>query len=129
MSGAQFRVADVSLAQAAWQMIARRHLWLPGMKKSDLPPLSVKTLAAIGGAIGPYHADINGITTDGGIRGPFDIVPVKAGEVPTYPALWAHTTKEQRPISFDGDSQGVPRKGKTRKEQDVIDKKAARVWA
>ena len=123
------RVADVSLAQAAWQMIAHKHLWLPGMKKSDLPPLNVKTLTAIGGAIGPYHADINGNTADGGIRGPFDIVPVKAGEVPTYPALWAHTTKEQRSISFDGDSQGVQRKGKTKNEQEIIDTKVARVWA
>ena len=123
------RVADVSLAQAAWQMIAHKHLWLPGIKKSDLPPLNVKTLTAIGGAIGPYHADINSYTADGGIRGPFDIVPVKAGEVPTYPALWAHTTKEQRSISFDGDSQGVQRKGKTKNEQEIIDTKVARVWA
>ena len=106
VSGAQSELLTSHSHRAAWQMIAHKHLWLPGMKKSDLPTLNVKTLSAIGGAIGPYHADINGNTGDGGIRGPFDIVPVKAGEVPTYPALWAHTTKEQRSISFDGDSQG-----------------------
>ena len=123
------RVADVSLAQAAWQMSARGCLWLPGMEKSDLLSLNVKTLNEIDGQIGPYHADINGQTADGGVRGPFDIIPVKPGEVPTYPALWAHNAKEQRPISFDGDRQGVPRKGKTKAEQDLIDKKVASVWA
>jgi hypothetical protein len=123
------RVADVSLAQAAWQMIARGRCWLPSMNEADAPPILIKTIEAIGGEIGHYHADINGKTATGGIRGPFDIAAVKPGEAPTYPALWAHDTKEQRTISFAGDSQGMPRKGKTKAEQAVIDKKIASVWA
>src|SRR6476619_1819558 len=78
------RVADLSLAQAAYQLIARGRVWLPSLNEGDALPIAVKTVEGIGGEIGPYHADISGDTSDGGIRGPFDIVPIKPEEVPTY---------------------------------------------
>ena len=123
------RVADVSLAQAAWQLSAHGRLWLPGMEKEHLVLLNVQPLVDVGGAVGHYHADIGSKTPQVPLRGPFRIVQVKPGEVPTYPALWAHKAKEQRPISFDGDSQGVPLRGQTEDEQHVIDKNVARIWA
>ena len=123
------RVADLSLAQAAWQSISKGRLWLPSMSEADAPKLSIGTVESISAEIGPYHADINGKTSTGGFRGPFDIVPVKPGEVPTYPALWAHETEQQRTISFGGDSQGMPRKGQTKAEQAVIDQKLKKIWA
>ena len=99
------------------------------MNEADAPPISLKTVESIGATIGPYHADINGKTATGGIRGPFDITQVKPGEVPTYPALWAHEAEKQRAISFAGDSQGMPRKGDTKEEQEVIDQKVESIWA
>ena len=63
------RVADLSLAQAAWQSIYRERLWLPSMNESDALPIPIKSVKSIGAEIGPYHADINGKTTTGGIRG------------------------------------------------------------
>jgi hypothetical protein len=123
------RVADPSLAQAAYQLTTRGRAWLPSMNEADAPPITIKTVKAIGSEIGPYHADINGNTSDGGIRGPFDIAPLKPGEAPTYPVLWAHDAEEQRTISFAGESQGMPRKGKTKPEQVLVDQKIANVWA
>ena len=123
------RVADVSLAQAAWQLRAHGHLWLPGMGKEDRCHLDIQPLVDIGAEIGPYHADIGSKTRQDPPRGPFRIVGVKPGEVPTYPSLWAHKAAEQRPICFEADSQGVAVRGRTADEQDAMDKKLARIWA
>ena len=80
------------------------------------------------GKIGPYHADINGKQPDGSIRGPFDVEPVKSGDVPTYPVIWAHTAENQRSISFPGESQGIPRRSKSKHERPIINEKVTKVW-
>ena len=67
------RIADLSLAQTAYQLADKKRIWLPTMNKSDIVDIPLTTVAKIG-EIGPYHADINGNTLTGGIRGPFDIV-------------------------------------------------------
>jgi hypothetical protein len=121
------RIADLSLAQTAYQLADKKCLWLPTMNESETAELPITTAAAIG-EIGPIHRDINGKTPTGDIRGPFDIVPLKKNTAPTYPVLWAHNAKNERTILFDGDCEGIPRRGSTPEEQAVIDIKIASVW-
>lgn len=122
------RIADLSLAQAAYQLEKEKRIWLPTMNKSEAVDVPITTVAAIG-EIGPYHADINGRTSTGGIRGPFDVCPVKKHSVPTYPALWSHDANIERRMSFDADCEGIPRRGSTREEQSIIDVKVESVWS
>lgn len=121
------RIADLSLAQTAYQIVHKKRLWLPSMNEADAPAIAMTTVAAIG-EIGPYHADINGETQTGGIRGPFDIVSTKPGSTPTYPVLWAHDAESERTLAFPGDSQGVPKKRTSKHEQAIIKEKTASVW-
>ncbi|MDM8553472.1 hypothetical protein QUF75_01940 [Desulfococcaceae bacterium HSG7] len=121
------RIADLSLAQTAYQMINAKRLWLPTMSKSENIKIPITTVKIVG-EIGPYHADINGKTSTGGIRGPFDTVPVQMNSVPTYPILWAHKATRERTISFDADCEGIPRQGKTPQEQELVDQKLTNVW-
>jgi surface antigen len=121
------RTADLSLAQAAYQLANEKRVWLPTMNKSEVADIPITTVAEIG-EIGPYHADINGNTSTGGIRGPFDISPVKPNSAPTYPVLWSHDAKRERTMSFEADCEGIPRRGSTQKEQATVDLKVASVW-
>lgn len=121
------RIADLSLGQTAYQIANKKVIWLPTMNKSEAVSVPVTTIAAIG-KIGPYHADINGSTSTGGIRGPFDISPVKPNSAPTYPVLWSHDAASERMMSFDGDCEGIPRVGSTSTEQATVDHKVASVW-
>jgi hypothetical protein len=121
------RIADLSLAQSAYQMANEQHIWLPTMNKSEIANIPITTVAEIG-EIGPIHRDINGNTPTGGIRGPFDIVPLKPNSAPTYPVLWAHDAKNERVMSFEADCEGIPRRGSTPEEQAAIDIKVASVW-
>jgi len=122
------RIADVALAQAAYQIASEKRVWLPGMGRSEAVDLPMTTVAAIG-KIGPYHADINGLTSTGGIRGPFVVEGVKPDSAPTYPVIWSHDARSQRSMSFDGESEGLPRKGSTTKEQALVEQKVADIWA
>ena len=122
------RVADVSLAQAAYQLASKKRLWLPGMKKSGAKRIPMATVEEMG-EIGPYHMDINAETSTGGIRGPFKIVPVKPHSVPTYPVFWAHDTEREQTMLFEADCEGLSLKGRTDAEQEIIDKKVDNVAA
>ena len=51
------RIADLSLAQAAYQLAHEERIWLPTMTKSKAVEVPITTVEAIG-KIGPYHADI-----------------------------------------------------------------------
>jgi hypothetical protein len=77
------RIADLSLAQAAYQLANNKRIWFPAMQESEAVSVPVSTVHAIG-KIGPYHADINGNTPGGGIRGPFVISDVQKDTTPTY---------------------------------------------
>ena len=121
------RIADLSLAQTAYQLINKKSIWLPTMNKSEIVDIPLTTVAKIG-EIGPYHADINGNTSTGGIRGPFDIFPIKPNSVPTYPVLWSHDAESERAMSFEGDCEGFPRQGSRSGEQVVVDLKVASIW-
>jgi hypothetical protein len=51
-------------------------LWLPGIQKSQAKDLPITTISAIG-TVGPYHSDVDFISQNGSIRGPFEHVPVQ----------------------------------------------------
>ena len=121
------RIADLSLAQTAHQLTNKKSIWLPTMSKSDSVDIPLTTVANIG-EIGPYHADINGKTSTGGIRGPFDISPITPNSVPTYPVLWSHDAERERTMSFEGDSEGISRQGSTSEEQAIVDRKVENIW-
>ena len=121
------RIADLSLAQTAYQLANKKSIWLPTMDKSETVDIPLTTVAKIG-EIGPYHADINGDTSTGGIRGPFDIFPIKPNSVPTYPVLWSHDAEGERTMSFEGDSEGFPRQGSRSEEQAIVDLKVKSIW-
>ena len=97
------------------------------MDKSEIVDIPMTAVAKIG-EIGPYHADINGDTSTGGIRGPFDIFPIKPNSVPTYPVLWSHDAERERTLSFEGDSEGFPRQGSGSGEQAIVDLKVKSIW-
>jgi hypothetical protein len=116
------RIADLALGQSAYQLASKGRLWLPGMHKSAVAAIPITTVKAIG-EIGPYHADINGTTSTGGIRGPFVVSKVKPHSAATYPVLWSHDASSERTIAFEGDSEGQPRKAKKTSDRAVIDHK------
>ncbi len=121
------RIADLSLAQTAYQLAIENRIWLPTMNKSETVNIPITTVMTIG-AIGPIHRDINGAAPTGEIRGPFDISPVKPKSSPTYPVLWAHKAKNERTMLFDADCEGIPRRGATNEEQANLDLKVKSVW-
>jgi hypothetical protein len=119
------RVADVSVAQTAYQL-ENGQLWLPGeISPSPLPVARLGSLAFVG----PLHRDINGIEARGQvIRGPFDIEPIAPGEAPTYPSLWNHDAERERTLVVEPDSQGQLRQGRSTAEDTILREKAARIW-
>jgi hypothetical protein len=116
------RIADLALGQSAYQLASNGRLWLPGMPKSAAATIAITTVKAIG-EIGPYHADINGTTSTGGIRGPFVVSKVKPHSAPTYPVLWSHDANSERTMAFEGDSEGQPRKATKSSDRAVIEHK------
>ncbi len=122
------RIADLSLAQAAYQMTIANRIWLPAMQESEAVAVPVTTVQTIG-EIGPYHADINFSPSGGGIRGPFVISDIQKNSTPTYPALWKHDASRETTLMFDADSEAQPRKAKNAKEKALIDQKVAAIWA
>ena len=55
------RIADLSLAQTAYQLANEKRVWLPTMRKSDAISVGITTVEEIG-EIGPLDRDINGRT-------------------------------------------------------------------
>lgn len=121
------RIADLSLAQSAYQLGNENRAWLPTMRVAEAPSIPITTIGAIGN-IGPYHADINGTTASGGVRGPFEIEPVNPKSTPTYPVLWAHDAVRERTMAFDGDSEGITRRGRATAERRAIELKVESIW-
>ena len=122
------RISDLSLAQSAYQMAENGRIWLPATTKASAVALPMTTPGAIG-TIGPYHADIDGVTQNGGVRGPFEHVPLESNQTPTYPILWNHDAERERTMTFEADCEGRPRQAANEEEQASVDKKIALVWA
>ena len=122
------RIADMALAQTAHQLTRKGRAWLPAMAEAKAIAVPMTTVEKLG-KIGPYHADIQGDATNGGVRGPFKIVEVKKGKVPTYPSLWSHDAVRERTMAFDASEEAVSRVPKNADEKTVIDRKVTEVWA
>jgi hypothetical protein len=121
------RVADFTLAQTAYQIANAGRIWLPSRREAQAVPLPVSTVAKVG-TIGPYHMDVMGDTTTGGVRGPFKVVTITGGGVPTYPVLWHHDASRERTLAFEAESEGLPRRGETAEERATVKKKVEAVW-
>ncbi len=121
------RIKDGALAQVAYQMTDSGLIWLPGVDKKNAISLSISMVSVIG-KVGPYHSDINGNTTDGGIRGPFRIEALKTKAAPTYPVLWSHDAQRERCMEFEADSEGIIRQGKDDTEGELVNAKANKIW-
>ena len=122
------RIADLALAQTAYQLPSKGRVWLPSMNAAEAVDIPITVVSAIG-KIGPYHLDIQGKTSSGEIRGPFSTVKIKPKSAPTYPVLWSHDAKREKTLLFKPDREGLPLKGTTSAEQTKVEKKVARVWA
>lgn len=122
------RIADLSLAQAAYQLADRHRIWLPTMLEVDAMNIPVATVETVG-TIGPGDRDINGEGAKGAIRGPFTIEQFDENTTPTYPVLWAHDADRERTMEFPGDSEGRPRRSRSSSTQRLIDAKVAQVYA
>ena len=75
-------------------------------------PVRVAFLANLGDR-GLYHLDISGSERNRSDfpRGPFDIVNLQSGSVPTWPALWSHKAARERQMIVLPDSAGEVRPG------------------
>ena len=116
------RISDLSLAQSAYQLANSQRIWLPGMGESKAKTVPMTQVSKIG-EIGPYHADINGNTAKGGIRGPFLVSDLPKGAVPTYPVLWSHDATRETRMQFDAESQAQPKHSAKAKEKAIIEYK------
>ena len=100
-----------SVIEAARALVAGK-LHLPRQSRAiRLPIVSLRTVAERG----LVDRDISGGPTDrektGPPQGPFEVRPIRAGEVPTYPILWAHSTNRERTFVVRPDRCGEPREG------------------
>jgi hypothetical protein len=82
------------------------------MSEADAYKVPITTIDRVG-KIGPYHADIDGLTQTGDIRGPFEHVDATDPKTSTYPILWNHEAVRERSMSFEGDAEGIIRLGAT----------------
>ncbi|MCH7471668.1 hypothetical protein IIA79_01760 [bacterium] len=120
------RIADLSLAQTAYQLADMSRIWLPGMTESESIIVPITLVAKIG-KIGPLDRDINGKGSDGSFRGPFDIAPVAPESPCTYPVLWSHDAKRERTMLFPHDSEGRQRAGSSAQIKEEISAKVSAV--
>ena len=102
-------IQSTSVIEAARNLEAGT-LRLP--RQSQLIKLPVVPLGTVAER-GLVHRDITGGPTDrdktGPPQGPFIVRPVRSGEVPTYPMLWAHSADRERRFVVLPDSCGDPR--------------------
>ena len=99
-------------------------------------PMAVKLPVVTLGTVaerGLVHRDINGGFTDrdgtGLARGPFVVRSTRAGEVPTYPMLWAHSADRERRFVVLPDSCGDPRPGDETRSAERWNRAASRLHA
>ncbi|MHC8509869.1 MAG: DNA methyltransferase family protein [Rhodospirillales bacterium] len=122
------RIADMSLAQTAYQMIHQSRAWLPTMAEDNAVAVPISAVEKQAER-GPYHSDISGKTSKGGVRGPFEIKKTAGNSVPTYPCLWEHEAGRERTMKFDAAQEAVPLTPRNSEEKNVIKHKVQSVWA
>ena len=104
MGSAGVRSLETTEAAAG---LTQGELWLP--RRADPLSIPVCRLGDLGRR-GLLHRDING-TTAGIARGPFDIVALRPGTIPTYPALWRHEAQRETRLVVAPDSMAEVRHG------------------
>ncbi|MDE2835311.1 MAG: hypothetical protein OXM02_12440 [Bacteroidota bacterium] len=79
-------------------------LYLPRLSRSV--PIPITSLCELGER-GLYHMDISGKERrpDGTPRGPFDVVELREGAIPTYPALWGSWRRPRQKIRAEMERQ------------------------
>ena len=105
------RVRDVTVSNIALKL-AKGTLNLPRIGDIDIPLVKLGEL----GNRGLLDRDINENTKNkqGLSRGPFRVIKLKSGDVPTYPILWSHEASAKEPgresrMIVDPDRQGIVR--------------------
>ena len=91
-------------------------------------PVRVAFLADLGDR-GLYHLDISGAERNksGFPRGPFDVVDLQSGSVPTWPALWSHKAGRETKLIVLPDSAGEARPGCEDRALDAWQRTASRL--
>ena len=114
-------VQSASVAMFA-QRLSKGRLLLPRMP--DTIPIPTCPLGALGER-GVLDRDINGLTTTGKARGPFEIE--KRSSFPEYPVLWSHSAARERQLIVEPDSQAATRKGCQRQAAELWGRGASRL--
>ena len=121
------RIADMTLAQSAYQLVNKSRIWLPTQHESKAVDIPMATVAQIG-EIGPYHLDVSRRHSDG-TRRPFELRPLQGDTVPTYPILSAHDADRERMMMFEADHDGMPYRAADKEEQADINQKINDLFA
>ena len=121
------RIADITLAQSAYQLVNKSRIWLPTQHESKAVDIPMATAAQIG-EIGPYHLDVSRRHSDS-TRRPFELRPLQGDTVPTYPILSAHNADRERTMMFGADHDGIPYRAADKEEQAAVDQKIADLFA
>ena len=116
---------EAGVAQAAARL-AQRELRPP--RRPEPSALPIIELGALGNR-GLLHRDISGteVVGSGLPRGPFDIAPLRPGEIPTWPALWAHKAERERRMIVLPDRVGRVRPGCEQRAAEAWGKTASRL--
>ena len=122
------RIADLSLAQTAYQLADKKHVWLPMQHARCALQIQMIPLQQIG-QVGPIDRDINGKNSDGTIRGPFEVRELRANHVPTYPILWGHHSERENTLMFEADREGIPLHVSSKAERAIVEDKMEAVFA
>lgn len=91
----------------------------------SLPICSLDNL----GQRGFLHRDINGTEAfpQGGQRGPFEIVPLRPEDIPTYPALWRHKAERETRMVVKPDSAAEVRQASKQRATAIWEGTASRL--
>ena len=112
----------------AVRALATGNLRLPRQSRAVSVP--IVTLGAVA-TRGLVHRDISGGPTDrqktGPPQGPFVVRPIRSGEVPTYPMLWAHSADRERTFVVRPDRCAEPREGDETRAAERWDRAASRL--
>ena len=114
-------VSDFEIVQTAYQLAKRGRLWLAGESGRTVHKIPVAPIGDFARA-GPVHRDINGINPDKTMRGPFNIIPIQPGKVPTIPCLWNHDHAREKCLEVKPDTEALLRGKK-------MSAKGDRIWA
>ena len=128
---ADFACGTGALLSAAYHRVAARHRRAGGDDRAlhaammervllgaDIMPAATHLTASIVSSVHPDrdlrrhpHLHISGNPESNPPRGPFDVLPLLEGAVPTYPTLWGHNASRERNLIVQPDSRAEPRSG------------------